>query len=110
MAAERADLRRERSGIEPNRHVQGQPSSGPWKWFVPLVGVLVLFKIATETIIKRPDLRRERSGIEPNRHVQGQPSSGPWKWSLAVVGLLALLGLAGWQSIKHPWGMQNSAK
>ena len=29
------DLPREHSGIEPNRHVRGQPSSRPWKWSIP---------------------------------------------------------------------------
>ena len=40
MAAERLDQPRERSGIEPNRPVRGQPSSRPWKWSIPIVGIL----------------------------------------------------------------------
>ena len=111
IAAERMDLPREYSGIEPNRHVRGQPSSRPWKWSIPIVGILALFRIATETITKRLDRPRERSGVEPHHHVRGQlPSSRPWKWTFAIVGILALLGLVGWQSVKHLWGIQHGAK
>ena len=110
MAAERLDRPRERSGIEPNRHVRGQPSSRPWKWSIPMVGILALFSIATEAITKRLDWQRERSGSEPNRHVRGQPSSRPWKWTLTIVGILAFLGLAGWQSVEHFWGRQHGAR
>src|SRR5882672_8188444 len=43
MAAERLDLPRERSGVEPNRYVRGQlPSSRPWKWTLAIVGILAL--------------------------------------------------------------------
>jgi HlyD family secretion protein len=112
MAAEWLDQPRERSGIEPNRHVPGQlPSSRPWKWSIPIVGILALFRIATETITKRLDRPRERSGVEPYHPVRGQlPSSRPWKWTLATVGILAFLGLAGWQSVKHLGGLQQGAK
>jgi HlyD family secretion protein len=111
MAAERLDRPRERSGVEPNRPVRRQPSSRPWKRFLPIVGILTLFRIATETITKRLDRPRERSGVEPPRHVRGQLlSSRPWKWTLTIVGILAFLGLAGWWSIKHVWETQNDAK
>ena len=110
MAAERLDRPRKCSGSEPNRHVRGQPSSRPWKWSIPIVGILALFRIATETITKRLDRLRERSGSEPNRHVRGQPSFRPWKWTLTIVGILAFLGLAGWQSVEHFWGRQHGAR
>jgi HlyD family secretion protein len=42
MAAERLDLQRERSGVEPDRPVRGQPSSRLWKWSIPIVGLLAL--------------------------------------------------------------------
>ena len=45
-AAERLDLQRESSGIEPDRHVRGQPSSRQWKWSLPIVGVLALLGLA----------------------------------------------------------------
>ena len=45
-AAERLDQPRERSGIEPDRHVRGQPSSRQWKWSLPIVGVLALLGLA----------------------------------------------------------------
>jgi multidrug efflux pump subunit AcrA (membrane-fusion protein) len=111
MAAERMDLPREHSGIKPNRHVRGQPSARPWKWSIPIVGILALFRIATETITKRLDRPRERSSVEPHRHVRGQlPSSRPWKWAFAIVGILAFLGLVGWQSVEYLWGTQHGAR
>src|SRR5262249_1748632 len=88
----------------------GQPSSRPWKWSIPIVGILALFRIVAETITKRVDRQRESSGVKPHRHVQGQPSSRPWKWCIAIVGILAILGLVGWQSVEHLWGIQHSAK
>jgi hypothetical protein len=110
MAAERMDLQPERSGVESNRHVQGQPSSRSWKWSIPIGETLALFRVATETITKRVDRQREISGVEPNRHGRGQPSSRPWKWSIPIAAILVILGLVGWQSVKHLWGMQHGAK
>jgi HlyD family secretion protein len=110
MAAERLERPRERSGIEPNRPVRGRPSSRPWKWTLAIVGILALFRIATETIAKRLERPHEHFGVEPHRHVRGRPSSRPWKWSLAIIGVLACLGLAGWQSVKYWWGMPSGAK
>src|SRR5262249_50693307 len=46
MAAERLDRPRERSSIEPNRHVRGQPSSRPWKWSLAIAGLLALLGLA----------------------------------------------------------------
>jgi HlyD family secretion protein len=111
MAAERLDLQREHSGVEPNRPVRRQSSSRLGKWSLPIVGLLALFKVVVETISKQLDRPRERSDVKPHRHVRGQlPSSRPWQWTLTVVGLLVLLGLSGWQSVNYLGGRQHGAK
>lgn len=52
MAAERMDLQPERSGVESNRHVRGQPSSRPWKWALAIVSILALLGLAGWQSIK----------------------------------------------------------